>query len=94
MSRPVCSIIPATFLALSLVLSGCKTIYSDMYSPRRNHFIPVKQPPKKVEAVAPLTEPEPTPPPPGLPPPAPVPAAPLEPAMPADPAAPAMIPGL
>ena len=92
MSRPVCHIIPATFLSLSLVFAGCKTIYSDTYSPRRNHFIPVKEKPKKTEPIAPL-EPEPAPPSGlGLPPIAPPPVTPVEPAMP-DGAAPA-IPGL
>ena len=96
MSRPACYIIPATFLSISLVFTGCKTIYSDTYSPRRNHFIPVKSK-AKAEAPAPLLNA--APPAPGtdilppLPPAAP-PSAPVEtPPMPADGAAP-MIPGL
>ena len=94
MSRPVCHIIPATFLSLSLVFSGCKTIYSDTYSPRRNHFIAVKEKPKKTEPIPALTEPEPAPPGGlGLPPIAPPPVTPMEPVMPADGAAPP-IPGL
>ena len=95
MSRQARIIIPAIFLTCSVVFSGCKTIYSDVYSPRRNHFIPVKTKPK----------PEPTPlidtaPPPGadipnlgLPPAAPT-SAPVDaPAMP-DAGAAVPIPGL
>ncbi len=97
MSRQARIIIPAIFLTCSLVFSGCRTIYSDTYSPRRNHFIPVKTKPKPD-----LAPPIDTAPPPGadipnlgLPPVAP-PSAPMEapaPAMPEAGAAPA-IPGL
>ena len=97
MSRPVRYIIPATLLSLSLVFTGCKSIYSDTYSPRRNHFIPVKPKPKPAPVVPLDAAPPPAPaadlPPLGLPPAAP-PSAPVEPVpMPADGAAP-MIPGL
>ena len=96
MSRPVRYIIPATLLSISLVFTGCKTIYSDTYSPRRNHFIPVKAKPK-AEPITPIIDTAPVPgsdiPPLGLPPAAP-PSAPVEtPPMPGDGAAP-MIPGL
>ena len=96
MSRPVRYLIPATLLSISLVFTGCKTIYSDTYSPKRNHFIPVKAKPKPAPIVPLDTAPAPAPaadlPPLGLPPVPPV--APTEPApMPADGAAP-MIPGL
>ena len=96
MSRPARYIIPATFLSISLVFTGCKSIYSDMYSPRRNHFIPVK-PKAKPEPAPTVIDAVPAPgtelPPLGLPPAAP-PSAPVEaPPMPTDGAAP-MIPGL
>ena len=92
MSRPVRYIIPATFLSISLVFTGCKTIYSDTYSPRRNHFIPVKPKPKP-EPLLPVIEPVTAPGADllGLPPAAP-PSAPVAPAMPDAGAAP--IPGL
>ena len=97
MSRQARIIIPAIFLSFSVVFSGCKTVYSDMYSPRRNHFIPVKPKPKP-EITIPVIDPTPPPgtdiPALGLPP-APPPSAPVEPAapMPEGGAAP-MIPGL
>ena len=95
MSRQARLIIPAIFLTCSLVFSGCKTVYSDMYSPRRNHFIPVKAKPKP-EPVIPATETAPAGtdlPGLGLPPAAPT-SAPVDaPAMP-DAGAPAPIPGL
>lgn len=97
MSRPARYIIPAISLSISLVFTGCKTIYSDTYSPRRNHFIPVKQK-SKAEPIVPLDLAPPASsadvPPLGLPPAAP-PSAPVDaaPPMPADGAAP-MIPGL
>ena len=55
MSRQARILIPAIFLACSVVFSGCKTVYSDMYSPRRNHFIPVKEKPKP-EPVIPVID--------------------------------------
>ena len=91
MSRHARFIIPAILLTSSLFVSGCKTVYSDMYSPRRNHFVRVKEKPKP-EPVAPVID---TPPAGtdlpglGLPPAAP----PSAPAMP-DAGAPAPIPGL
>jgi hypothetical protein len=103
MPRPASYLIPAIFLSISLVFTGCKTIYSDTYSPRRNHFVPL--PPKpKPQPLEPLLDAEPAPssdlPPLGLPPPAPS-SAPVETPMPADGAAPMtpdaaqpMIPGL
>ena len=94
MSRQARIIIPAIFLTCSVVFSGCKTVYSDMYSPRRNHFIPVKAKPKPEPVVTPI---ETTPagtdlPGLGLPPAAP-PAAPMDAPAPAMPEA-APIPGL
>lgn len=60
MSRRALSIIPAIFLSLCLVFTGCKTIYSDTYSPRRNHF--VKLPEKaKPEPIAPIIDANPAP---------------------------------
>ena len=55
MSRPARYIIPATFLSIGIVFTGCKTIYSDTYSPRRNHFVAVKEKPKLL-AVEPLLD--------------------------------------
>ena len=93
MSRQARILIPAIFLTCSVVFSGCKTVYSDMYSPRRNHFKPVKEKPKPEPVIAPT---ETTPPPGtdllGLPPAAP-PSAPMDAPMPAPDAA-APIPGL
>ena len=55
MSRPARYIIPATFLSLGLAFTGCRTIYSDTYSPRRNHF--VRLPEKaKPEPIAPIID--------------------------------------
>ena len=53
MSRQARILIPAIFLTCTVVFSGCKTVYSDRYSPRRNHFIPVKEKPKPVPVIAP-----------------------------------------
>ena len=93
MPRQLRLIFPATLLAICVVFSGCKTVYSDMYSPRRSYFVPpkVKAPediPTPVETTAPTTTPET---PAGLLPPAPPSAAPVT--APADAALPA-IPGL
>ncbi len=60
MSRPVRYIIPATFLSIGIVFTGCKTIYSDTYSPRRNHFVAVKEKPKSLP-VEPLLDAVPPP---------------------------------
>lgn len=38
MSRPFRRLLP--LLALALAATGCSTIYSDMYSPRRSRFVP------------------------------------------------------
>ena len=59
MSRPARIIISATFLSISLVFTGCKTIYSDVYSPSRNHFVPVKEKPKP--ALPPIIDTTPAP---------------------------------
>ena len=93
MSRPARYIIPAIFLSLGLVFTGCKTIYSDTYSPRRNHFVRLQEKPKP-EPAAVIVDPGAAP---GndllgLPPAAPT-SAPAAPAMPDAGAAP-MIPGL
>jgi hypothetical protein len=96
MPRQLRLIFPATLLASCVVFSGCKTVYSDMYSPRRNYFVPPKEKPKEIsipiEEIAPPSTPET---PAGLLPPAPPSAAPVTPPppAPADPALPA-IPGL
>ena len=53
MSRQARILIPALFLICSVVFSGCKTVYSDMYSPRRNHFVALKEKPKPEPAITP-----------------------------------------
>ena len=91
MSRPARLIFPASVLACSLILSGCGTIYDDMYSQRPNHFVPEKEKPVEPTVVLPPEEAVPlTPPPPSLPPPATQPA----PALPEQPAMTPEIPGL
>jgi hypothetical protein len=42
MSRPARFTFLTTLLAFGLTLSGCKTVYSDMYSPKRSRFVPTK----------------------------------------------------
>ena len=51
MLRP--SAFATVFLSLCAValLGGCRTIYSDTYSPRRNYFKPVKEQPKAPEVL-------------------------------------------
>ena len=53
MLRPARIVTTATFLFASLALGGCKTLYTETYSPRRNHFKPL---PVKHEAVPPPIE--------------------------------------
>jgi hypothetical protein len=53
MPRQLRFIFPAALLGICLTFSGCKTVYSDMYSPRRSYFVPPKE--KKPE-VPPLIE--------------------------------------
>ena len=45
MSRPPALVFSITFAACTVLMSGCKTTYSDMYSPRRSHFVPKKEKP-------------------------------------------------
>lgn len=45
MSRPARFTFLATLLAFGLTLSGCKTVYGDMYSPKRSRFVPTKPKP-------------------------------------------------
>ena len=64
MPRP--STFATVFLSLCAValLGGCtRTIYSDMYSPRRNYFKPVKEQPKPTEVLPTTTLPSPSVPP-------------------------------
>jgi hypothetical protein len=42
-------------LVASLALTGCKTVYSDMYSPRRNRFVPPPKPVEKSDVLPPPT---------------------------------------
>jgi hypothetical protein len=93
MPRPSAFTTVVLSLCAVAFLGGCRTVYSDMYSPKRNYFKPVKDKPKPTEF---LPEPVPSTPlpttappleaPPAVPPPADVAPAPL----PADPAAPAI----
>lgn len=48
MFRPTRLGFPLLTAALTLTLTGCGTIYDDMYSPRRSRFVP--PPPKATEA--------------------------------------------
>jgi len=95
MSRELRLIFPVTLLAICVLSSGCDTVYSDMYSPRRNYFVPPKE--KKPEVPIPLEETVTTPAdaPGVLPPPAPsaAPLIPPAPTTPPDPTQP-VIPGL
>ncbi len=86
----------STFAVISL--AGCKTIYTDMYRPKRNHFKPEKEKPKPTELLPDATPLDGAPAPampqaPGLDPAMPAPAAPAAPDA-AAPAAPPAIPGL
>ncbi len=40
--------------AVSLAVTGCKTVYSDTYSPRRNRFVPPTPKPVKVDVLPPI----------------------------------------
>ncbi len=53
MSRPSrCFLL---LLVVAVTLTGCKTIYSDMYSNRRNRFVPPPPKPTKIdEPITPL----------------------------------------
>lgn len=44
MFRPARLFLLATLVTSTAVLSGCGTIYSDMYSPKRNRFVPPAKP--------------------------------------------------
>lgn len=97
MPRPSSVLSVALLLSTTFGLVACKTIYTDMYRPKRNYFKPVKETPKPadvlpapkpVDALTPLPG-APAPAAPGLDPLAPAPGAPAAPA----PAVPA-IPGL
>jgi hypothetical protein len=103
MSRPLQILSTVVLLAAPLSFSGCGTIYSDVYAPKRNHY---KAPPEKVintpATPTPTTAspaiPGPTAPPSMMaPPPAPAPAIPgADAAVPPTPAAPTTpaIPGI
>ena len=56
MSRPARLIFPTTILALALTLAGCKTLYSDTYSPRRNRFKPLPPKMEKVDEAPPISD--------------------------------------
>jgi hypothetical protein len=72
MFRPSRFFVPVAIIVSSLALSACKTIYTDVYSPKRNHFKPVSEAPKLDEQLPPEA-----PPPAGDAPPAPPPSAPV-----------------
>ena len=47
---------PVALAAFALfAFAGCRTMYSDVYSPRRNHFKPVKEKPAVTDLIAPPT---------------------------------------
>lgn len=51
MSRPMRPLAILTFALLTLSLTGCSTLYSRVYSPKKGHFIPVEE---KSEALPPV----------------------------------------
>jgi hypothetical protein len=70
----------------AVAFTGCRTMYSEMYSPKRNRFVPEKEEPKTLDLLPPPA-PAPvdaTPPglPPAVPPPVDAPAAPMAPTLP------------
>jgi hypothetical protein len=81
MSRPSRTTTAILFAITALNFAGCKTIYSDTYAWKRNHFKPLKETSKEKDLLPPsLTTPTPSselpPPLPGGVPPAPAPAMP------------------
>ncbi|HEX8296214.1 MAG TPA: hypothetical protein VF593_07925 [Chthoniobacteraceae bacterium] len=58
MSRPPRLLCTVVLLAVSLAVTGCGTIYTRMYSPRRSYY---KAPPEKAVDAATLLPPEGTP---------------------------------
>jgi len=92
MPRHLQLIFPAILLAICVLFSGCDTVYTEMYSPKRNRFVPSKPKPQPEAAPIILDEPAPSSTVPLLPP-APS-AAPVVPPAPAPDGAAPVIPGL
>ncbi|MEQ1858797.1 MAG: hypothetical protein ABMA13_02555 [Chthoniobacteraceae bacterium] len=93
MPRPSFTALIALSLLAAVSLTGCKTIYSDMYSSRRNYFKPEKDTPKPSDLL-PMELPPDSAPAPALMPPGLDPAAPPMPAPDAAPGAPAPAPAI
>lgn len=55
MPRPSVIVSIASLLLAVFSLSACKTIYTDMYRPKRNYFKPEKETPKPAEVLPPAT---------------------------------------
>jgi hypothetical protein len=51
MLRPSNTVAISILLFAAFSLSACKTIYTDMYSPKRNYFKPEKETPKPAEVL-------------------------------------------
>ena len=51
MSRPTRPIATLTFALLALSFTGCGTVYTRVYSPKKGHFIPVEE---KTEVLPPV----------------------------------------
>jgi hypothetical protein len=55
MPRPSITVAISSLLFAVFSLSACKTIYTDMYRPKRNYFKPEKATPKPAEVLLPST---------------------------------------
>ena len=51
MSRPMRPIATLTLILLALSFTGCGTVYTRTYSPKKGHFIPVEE---KTEVLPPI----------------------------------------
>jgi hypothetical protein len=56
MSRPSTTAAAALVLLAAIAFSGCRTVYTDMYRPRKSYFKPVKDQPKPDEVLPPSVE--------------------------------------
>ena len=78
MSRPFRTTTALLFIVAAINFAGCKTIYSDTYAWKRNHFKPLRETPKDKDLLPPSLPSVPSndapPPLPGGLPPAPAPA--------------------
>jgi hypothetical protein len=74
MSRPSITALAALTLLAAFAATGCKTIYTDTYRPKRNYFKPPQEKPKPTDVLPPAAPQDaggPPPPDVGLPPAAP-----------------------